>query len=374
MAAAHGCSVATKARLAGLWPALIALAVSSLYTGWRLAQAEWDPLSLAEFPDQAAESSGNPGGYDGQFAYFIALDPTPEAVAAAVDVPSYRYQRILYPLLARFLALADPARIPWSLLAVNVIAHFLGTWAVAESLIGYGVWPGYALGYGLWIGLVVGIGTDLTEPSAYALAAAGWLACQKDRNLVGPALLGLGLFAKETIVIFWAAAFAADVINAAPRRRIFAMALGGLAFGLWQMWLWLTFGAPGIGSGGALATPFEWIPFMGLWRIGIVSVPVLLVFLLIFGPSIVLPTIWGILASVRSAWSGRREPEVWGLLLNAAVIPFLPFSTFREPLGIVRVAAGLVLATLLFAGRYNLRRPLNYSLFWSGLLVILLNG
>lgn len=358
----------------GLWPALLALAVSSLYTGWRLAQADWDALSLAELPDQAAALSGKPSGYDGQFAYYIALDPSPEAVAARVDVPSYRYQRILYPSLARFLALADPARIPWSLLAVNVLAHFLGTWALAEALIGYGVWPGYALGYGLWIGLVVGVGTDLTEPCAYALAAAGWLAYRKDKDLVGAALLALGLFAKETIVIFWAAALVSSVVSAAPRRRIFALASGGIAFVLWQLWLWRTFGSPGIASGGALSTPFEWIPFMGLWRIGTVSLPVLLVFLVIFGPTIVLPTIWGILASARSAWNGVREPEVWGLLLNAAVIPFLPFSTFREPLAIVRVATGLILATLLFAGRYNLRRPLNYSLFWTGLLVILLNG
>lgn len=366
--------MATKKRLSSIWPALIALVASCLYTGWRLAQADWDALSLAELPEQTAALNGQPSGYDGQFAYFIALDPTPETVSSRLDVPSYRYQRILYPLAARLVAFGDPAVIPWSLLGVNILAHFVGTWAVAETLIGYGVWPGYALGYGLWIGLVVGVGTDLTEPCAYALAASGWLACQRNKNLAGPALLGLGLFAKESIVLFWAAVLAAEVLHAAPRRRMLGLALAGVAFAVWQIWLWRTFGAPGVGSGGALATPFEWIPFMGLWRIGAVSVPVLLIFFLIFGPSIVVPSVWGMIASARSALSGAHAAEVWGLMFNAAVIPFLPFSTFREPLGIVRVATGLILATLLFAGRYNLRRPLNYSLFWSGLLVILLNG
>lgn len=366
--------MATKTRLRGLWPALIALVVSGLYTGWRLAKADWDALALAELPDPASASIGKPSGYDGQFAYYIALDPSPESVTSRLDVPSYRYQRILYPLLARLAALGEPSAIPWTLLAVNLVAQFLGTWAVAETLIGYGVWPGYALGYGLWIGLVVGVGTDLTEPCAYALAAAGWLACQRNKNVIGPALLGLGLFAKETIVLFWAAGLAADALIGAPRRRIVSTVVGGVAFAAWQVWLWRVFGTPGVGSGGALATPFEWIPFMGLWRIGAVSIPVLLIFVLIFGPSIVLPTVWGILASVRTARSGALGPEVWSLLLNAAVIPFLPFSTFREPLAIVRVSTGLVLATLLFAGRYNSKRPLNYSLFWSGLLVILFNG
>jgi hypothetical protein len=362
--------VATKTRLRVLWPALIALGVGCLYAGWRLAAADWDARSLAELPGEAATAQG----YDGQFTYYIALDPSPLRVSSRLDVPSYRYQRILYPLLARFLALGNAEAIPWSLVAVNIMAQFLGTWAVAEALAGYGVWPGYALAYGLWVGLVVGVGTDLTEPCAYALAAAGWLALQRDRDFAAPALFGLGLFAKETIGIFWAAAFAADVIQKAPRRRLIGMVAGGSAFGVWQLWLWRTFGTPGLGSGGALATPFEWVPFMGLWRIATVSVPVLLVFVLIFGPSVVLPSSWGIFASLRSARNGARQPEVFALLLNAAVIPFLPFSTFREPLGIVRVASGLVLATLLFAGRYNLRRPLNYSLFWSGLLVILLNG
>src|SRR3972149_4496808 len=183
-----------------------------------------------------------------------------------------------------------------------------------------------------------------------------------------------GLFAQETGIFFWAAMLAAGVLTSASRKRLAVLGIGGLAFAIWQVWLWSAFGQPGIGSGGALATPFEWFPFVGLWRIAAVSIPVFLLYLVIFGPSILFPTVWGIIVSLRAALAGARDPEVWGLLLNAAIIPFLPFSTFREPLGIVRVASGLVLATVLFAARYGLKRPLNYSLFWSGMLVILLNG
>jgi len=363
-----------KTHLRSLWPALAALALSFIFVGLRLSNAGWDALALVELPRESEGVTAAPKGYDGQFAYYIAIDPAPREVAPKLDAPAYRYQRILYPLLARVLALADTDAIPWTMLLVNIFAHFLGTWAVAETLVGYGVWPGYALGYGLWIGLVVGVGTDLTEPCAYALSAAGWLACQRERNIAGPALLGLGLFAKETGIFFWAAMLAAGVLTSASRKRLAVLGIGGLAFAIWQVWLWSAFGQPGIGSGGALATPFEWFPFMGLWRIAAVSIPVFLLYLVIFGPSILFPTVWGIIVSLRAALAGLRDPEVWGLLLNAAIIPFLPFSTFREPLGIVRVASGLVLATVLFAARYGLKRPLNYSLFWSGMLVILLNG
>jgi len=58
-------------------------------------------------------------------------------------------------------------------------------------------------------------------------------------------------------------------------------------------------------------------------------------------------------------------------LLNAAVILFVPFSTAREPLGLVRLATGMVLAVLLFAAVFGLRRVLNYSLFWVATLVLL---
>jgi hypothetical protein len=56
------------------------------------------------------------------------------------------------------------------------------------------------------------------------------------------------------------------------------------------------------------------------------------------------------------------------------MIAFTPFSTFRETGGILRYASGLMLAVLLFAGRYHQRRALNYSLFWVVLNAILLKS
>jgi len=134
-----------KRSLRALWPALVALALSCFFVGWRLSHAGWDALALVELPREVDGVTTTPKGYDGQFAYYIAIDPTPKDVGPKLDAPAYRYQRILYPLLARALALADPAGIPWTMLLVNVLAHFLGTWAVAETLSGYGIWPGYAL-------------------------------------------------------------------------------------------------------------------------------------------------------------------------------------------------------------------------------------
>src|SRR5690606_33211595 len=102
-----------------LSPAGVTAVVLLAYLGLVLARAGGDPLALARIGDGFRD--GVPlgeEGYDGQFTYWIALEPRPEAVGPRLDVPAYRYQRILLPLVARLLALGLPGLIPWTLAAV----------------------------------------------------------------------------------------------------------------------------------------------------------------------------------------------------------------------------------------------------------------
>jgi hypothetical protein len=364
-----------KERVKTSWPALVALFVSCIYVLWRLSSSGWDPVSLAELGSSYVE--GEPSGtegYDGQFTYFIAVDPNPRTVEGRLDVPAYRYQRILYPVLARVIALGETSLIPWTLLAINIMAHAIGTWAVAEFLADCGQWRGYAIIYGLWVGLVVGIGLDLSGPMAYALVTTGWLLYHRERHGQGAILMGLALFTKETSLLFWLPVLLGEFFGEKRKRAISWLCAGGLLFAGWQFWLWQVFGSPGLGSGGAMATSFEWIPFMGLWRIGPISMAVLGLYILMFGPTIVLPSIWGGVRSITALRRDLTHTETWALLFNSLFIVFMPFSTFREPLSILRVAAGLVLAVILFAARNGEKRILNYGLFWVPLLVILLKG
>lgn len=360
-------------RLRYFLPAGLALLVTAGFVLVRLGRAGWDPVALADPGTRYTE--GDPQGtegYDGQFVYYIAIDPDPGRVSPKLDVPAYRYQRILYPMLARVLAAGDPRWIPWTLILIAVVAHVAGTLAVTALLEGYGQPALYALAYGLWAGLVAAAGLDLHEPLAYALVAAAWLARRKLRPAAGAGLMGLALFAKETSLVFWGGCLVADLVTPTTRRRAGWLILAAAPFALWQFWLWGTFGSPGLGSGGAYATPFEWIPFMGLWRVGGVHLVVLALYLAILGPTIVFPAAWAILASIRRIWRGDLSQETVSLFANASAVAFLPFSTFREPFSVLRVASGLVLAILIYAAHHGLRRPLNYSLFWISLLVILI--
>jgi hypothetical protein len=357
------------------WPTVLAVSAAAAYAAWRLATAGWDPVGAFEVGTRYTQGDpeGTPG-YDGQFTLFIALDPAPQRVAPTLDVPAYRYQRILLPLLARAAGLGDPQAIPWALIALNLVAHAIGAWSVNRIVLDRGLWPGYAVTYGLWVGILAGVGLALTEPLAYALIAAGWLLRERGRTLSGTALLGLSLFAKETTLTLWLAALAADLAQRRRGRALWAAwAIPGLAFAVGQLWLLRTFGQLGLGSGGEMATPMELVPFMGLWRIGSVSWRVLGVYLVLFGPSIVLPSVWAASRGLRDLLARSWRDETWSLALNGLFIFVLPFSTFREPFGLVRVASGLVLAVLLYASRVGARRALNYSMFWIALLTMLIS-
>lgn len=348
-----------------LLPAGITLLALGLALGWSLVSAGWDPLAMARLGTRYGQGDLNgTQGYDGQFMVYLARDPRPATVAVHLDVPAYRYQRILSPLLARALALGDPARIPWALILLGLLAQAAGTWVVAELLAGWGAQRGYALAYGLWAGLTLAVALDLPEPLAYALVAGALLAGQRGRLGLSWFLYGLALFAKEVVVLFVAAQFLSDLFQRRWRALAGLSVVALAPYLLFQLWLWRTFGQPGLASGGAMATPFEWIPFMGLLRIGDYSPLYLLAMLAVFGPAVVLPAVWGTWAALKQGLSKDINVVVLALLLNSLAVMFLPFSTFRETGGLLRFTSGLILAVVLFAGRFHLQRVLKLSPLW----------
>lgn len=355
-------------RLARPWAVTLAFLLA--YVGVILARNAGDPMSLVLVGSRFAD--GDPqgtAGYDGQFYYHIALDPA--SAPARLDVPAYRFQRILYPLLARALALGAPALIPWTLLLINLVAQPVGAALVERLLVEAGASRWYALAYGLWVGLVFSVRLDLAEPLSYALAAGALLADRRGRPYLPALLFGLSVFAKETALVF-GGAYGLHLLAARRWSRLAALGLLAAApYATYQLWLWEAFGSIGLGSGGWLGTPFEILPFMGIWRIGLVSLSALGVFLTFLGPMVIFPSVWGLIASARRLAARDRHLDVWMLAANAAIIPFTPFSTFREPLAIVRFMTGLVLAVLLFGAHVRSRRVLNYSTLWLAALVLL---
>lgn len=356
------------------WPRpwMAVLLIGLAYAGVTLARFDGDPLAFALVGTRYSEGDpeGTPG-YDGQFAYFIARDPL--GGWRHCDVPAYRYQRILYPLLAWALALGRPAGVGWTLVVVNLMALVGGAWATERLLAAHGISPWYALSYGLYGGLLAGLRLDLSEPLAIGLVQGALLAWEAHRRALAGGLLALATLTKETTLV---AAAGLLLHLALTHRWRQALELGltvGVPFALWQGALWAWLGQPGVGSGGAMATPFEPLPFGGLWRVATVSQPAFWLLLAIEGPLFVLPIVWALVASARDLIRRRYHPWVGVLLTQAAALLFLPFSTWREPLAMARLAAGLVAATVLYGGLRRSKRVLRWSLGWLATLALVMN-
>jgi hypothetical protein len=278
----------------------------------------------------------------------------------------------LLPLLARIIGFGQPALIVWVIPLINIIAQTIGTALVESLLVRLNVSRWHALVYGLWPGLMVSVRADLTEPLSYALVAAAYLLYWRKQVWLSALCFGLALFAKETAILFIGAQLVYAVL-AREWKVVGSLSVVALTpFALWQLVLKAVFGSFGVGSGGYLGTPFELIPFNGVWRIGAENPRALLVFLLFLGPWVMFPAIWGIIAAARELLKRNWHPYVLALAVNAAIIPFTPFSTFREPIAMFRFCTGLVLSTLLFGGWVGSRRVLNYSWFWLAMFIFLI--
>ncbi len=257
---------APSTRIALFRPWSVTLAFYLLYLGLILALHGGDPLAFAKI------GQGPNQGYDGQFTYFIAADPSPASVVYQIqtvraDVPAYRYQRILLPLLARLLGLGQPALIAWTIPLINLIAQVLGVALLERLLLQLNVSRWYALVYGLYPGLAVAVRADLTEPLAYTLVIVAYFLFWRERYWLSALCFGLALLGKETTVFFLGAQLLYTFFNKQWRYGIQLMTLAIAPFAIWQLVLRALFGSFGLGSGGYLGTPFEIIPFNGVWQI-----------------------------------------------------------------------------------------------------------
>lgn len=356
-----------------LAPTLVTLLGLTLLVMVFVVRAGGDPLALARIGTRFSQGDPNgTEGYDGQFVYYIALEPNPQAVVSHLDDPPYRYQRILLPLLARGLSFGHADWIPWAIPVVNLVVHTLAVFLLAQLLAGWGVSPWYALVYGLWVGITLAVRLDLPEPLAYGLVILALWAVQHDRYPLAWLAYGLAMFAKEVVLLYLLAQASAHLWHREGKRFVGFGLVAGLPFLLFQGWLWIQMGHPGLGLGGAGATGMEWIPFMGLWRIGAVNPRALIAYSAVVLPFVVFPTLWSGWQSGLRLWRGQGDVLVFALLWNALAIVFLPFSTFREPGGLLRFATGLVLAVLLYAARERHGRALRYAPLWLVLNVFLI--
>lgn len=334
-------------------PTLITLIICFIYALAVLLNADGDSLIFVD--------------YDGYHSYYIANDPI--GGAELQDSAPYRYQRIVYPILAYVLAFGQSNLVPWTLILINFVAIGLGTWWTEKLLVHLDTSRWYALVFGLYGGQLLGLRTDLTEPLTIALIQLAMLLWMENKRGWSVVWFAVAALTKETAILFMVAFFLYTLTQRDWKWSIYLMA-GGIPYMIWQGVLWAWLGEPGIGAG----QPFHIVPLGGLIEAAQISFLGFLLISIMIVPMSILPMIAGFFLSIRSLRQKLYHPYVFALLLNCLFILFLPFATIRESSAMVRITQAVMVSMLLYGGLTKSGRVLNYSVLWIFTNVLLVNG
>jgi hypothetical protein len=326
--------------------------------------------------------AGPGNGYDGQFSYYMALDFT--HARYYMDYPSYRYSRLLYPVIVRAVTLGDRMLIPAAMIAVNWLALGGCALALAAWLKRRSCSPWYALAVALYPGLLVGVQRDLTEPLAYALVAAAIYLFDfggRHRHVWAGAVFGLAGLARQTTLVFPLCLVAFMLLSGSrgeavrqrvrenvARSSIFAvLSLGPFLVYVVILYVWLGSIAKG--------TLLERVPFEGLiasrdWAVKRQGVDIAFIVL----PSLVITG--AVIAALRAGvWRVEFAYVLVNVFFFVLLLHRLSYGDGYPSAG--RITSGVVLAAVLSlpwlraAGRYVRRATIVSLTLWLAMLPVI---
>jgi len=317
-------------------------------------------------------------GYDGQFFYYLALDPV--NARYYMDASTYRYTRILYPLVARALALGRPDLIPITLFLVNWLALAGGALAIATWLKRRGLSPWFALLYGFYPGLQFALARDLSEVMAYGLVALAILLFDlagRYTLILSAIVFALASLTRETTVVF-AVAYGLVLLIGRPdeagwrlrlsnhwRTAALFLIMALLPIAAYKLFLWVWLG-PQHDAGIAFAR----LPFQGLlhWRRYWETPPLMEQI-----RSVVVPALIAAAAAAYAAWKGKRQVQIWLLLANVVLfVVFLQEASYADYGASGRIGTGVILSALLCLPVIGL--PSQRAWFWASSTLWLVPG
>lgn len=234
-----------------------------------LSGSNWNPTlfikigstpAILEYAEKGLSEIAESGGlgHDGKFFFIQASDPfhlQPDENAYLLDQPTYRAQRMLYPMVAGGFGLFTPYMTAWALVVANVLAVGVGTFLTARVAEAMGLNSLFGLTFVVNPAVFVSAIIDTAEVFAMTFLMAAILMVIRRRHLGAAAFFTLSALSKEIMLV---CAVGWVVYELFEKRRLrWEMALPFLAVGTW--WLYLRLRLDHLGTGGveALGPPFE---------------------------------------------------------------------------------------------------------------------
>lgn len=266
--------------------AIVLIASAAVYyVRWGFNNAQWHgrpqpvPVWLA-FNDIGMIMSSRVGdlaeavpvsGYDGQFYYYLARDPSIMKVCAhseascPIDANPLREERILYPLTARLFALNNVEWLHASLFLVNFVAILITVLLLTRLCVEAGAsrWLGMAVG--LFCGEMLGLFRDLTDPYGAMWVVLAVYFLRRNRPLWCAAAAGAAMLTREQLVLVLPLLALPWIAERRWRTLAAAALIAFTPFIAWQLTLYGIFQRWGIKA--SLATTHGvTYPFHGLWE------------------------------------------------------------------------------------------------------------
>ena len=374
-------------RLELVWPTLATAVVLAILIGGQLEAHHGNPAAFVVFGRNAIDATrpppgapiANASGYDGQFYWLLANDPlllhrfTIDGLTAWW--PGYHFQRVAYPALS-WLASGGGQRsvLPWTMLAINVLAILALTAGFTVYARRRGWNPAWAFVVGLMPGLLMPALRDLSDVLSTTCMFGGLLFWQRGRPWWTALLLGLAALSREPMAL----AVGAIGVDIAGRCRAArgergavldvlrhswpAVVMPAAAFLGWQLYIHTLHAPSAAATGLPLFPPFNDFvveirrvlhqdsPLQACWELAYIAL-----------------TVAGIVVAFSLLRRGTSAPVVMGPL----VALYLPVVAFGDQWGLTRYTAPLFLVLLLAGLEQRSRAALTISAAAAGLTALI---
>jgi len=194
-------------------------------------------------------------GYDGEFYFRLALNPFTNKVedyGIILDVPSYRHQRIMYPILVWIFSLGNIQLVPFMMLFINFVAlcviTILGSY-FARLLNLSSFW---GVLFTLYPGFLYSLSSSLSEIVQTCFLLGALIMLKKQKNLFAAVFLSFAVLTRETSLVI-----PLFLLFSKKRKYMFIPVLSYFLFQFILLYVWGAF------SFSSKASAFG-LPFFGL--------------------------------------------------------------------------------------------------------------